>query len=78
MGLFGKCPFGNQTEVFDAEIHGALRGLRDNWDNPHTQMLAHTITVFFDNEEAVPPVYSEMPATSSYDDVLAFRQLRVD
>lgn len=46
-------------------------------NNLYGRMMVHTIIVCLDNEEAALRLCSEVPAASNYDDVLAFRPLRL-
>lgn len=64
--------------MFDAGIHGTLQDLSITVDNAYTQILAHIITVFYlGNEEAVQ-LHSGVPAISSDEGFLAFRQLTTE
>ena len=69
-----RVPLGPHYEVYDAEISGALAGLKAALASPSTY-LATDVHVILDNQEAACRPLSEVPSRTSQDSNLEFRQL---
>ena len=71
-GIFARSESRSHFEVYDAELEGALAGLKAAYNSPGTH-LATNIHVILDNQEAAWRLLDECPARTSQDVVLEFR-----
>ena len=67
-------PLGPHFEVYDAELEGALAGLKAAYDSPGTH-LATNIHVILYNQEAARRLLDDCPTRTSQDVILEFRQI---
>ena len=68
----GQVPLGHTTEVYDAEIEGALAGLRAAAAH-YMARFATKLTICLDNEEAALRLHSGTPTDSSATAILDFK-----
>ncbi|POS86770.1 hypothetical protein EPUL_002708 [Erysiphe pulchra] len=73
----GTVPLGRTVEAYDAEIHGALEGLRAALNHTLAK-YATSLVVFLDNEEAAIRLYTGIPTPSSSKQILEFQKLQHD
>lgn len=71
----GMIPLGDSVEVYDAEIVGAVAGLRAAHENPWSPFQGN-VTIVLDNEEAAIRLSSGIRTASSSNELAAFCLLR--
>lgn len=71
----GQIPLGDTAEVFDAEITGAVAGLRVALASPLAK-FATDVTICLDNEEAALCLHSNRPTPTSFAALVEFTQLK--
>lgn len=71
----GFVPLGQTVEIYDAEIHGALEGLRAALDHPMAK-FATDLIVYLDNEEAALRLHTGVPTPTSSGLIAEFQTLR--
>lgn len=71
----GLVPLGRTAEVYDAEIHGALEGLRAAINHTMAK-YATDVTICLDNEEAALRLYTGIATSSSSGQIAEFQLLR--
>ena len=70
-----KGSLGRKAEVFDAELTGAIEGLRSVRDSPGF-FLAEKVEVLLDNEAARSRLLSRTPGLTDYDSTMEFNGIR--
>lgn len=71
----GIIPLGQTAEVYDAEIVGAVEGLRAAVQSPWSPFQGN-VKLILDNEEAAIRLHSGLSTTSASNDLSSFRHLR--
>ena len=71
----GLIPLGKTVEVYDAEIHGALEGMRVALYHPMAK-YATDVTLYLDSEEAALHLHTGIATTSSSRQIIEFQTLR--
>ena len=73
--LSGQVPLGYTTQIYDAEIIGAVTGLRAACSH-YMARYATNVTVCLDNEEAAIRLHTGVATTTSASRILEFQKLR--